>query len=467
MASIPITSELIKLVQDYMGGNLDTRGQLSQMIPEGYLLSPVTGKLVPWSPGSPLDFNNPDLGSLPEGRSWGEGTIDPLARLVNPGVTGLPNSNFLSSFMKPIENVADITTLGQGDTDLADLFPTIFNPDVHEAAILAGAGQTIGNLAAGGAPPSFTSPTAPTTPGLLEAGGFTPTVDPIEPFLTTGAPTSAEFPWLSNAPEGSVLGAAPALGAGGTLGTLGALGTIGAPIGAPDSPIPTGTPVPTNTPPPGGFDLLGSLGSNPALWGAGLGALLASNGGGSNPSGTITTTEDIPEWLKLYANVGLGGLTDAYSQSPGGISPVTQAGGGYLQDTIGGNYLNSNPYLDSMYDKAAGKVSAGVNSLFSKGGRFGSGAHQGVLGDTLSGLATDIYGGNYAAERTNQQNAALSSGTFGNFMIDQPFRPGQNLLTGVGSIRGSTKTEPYFQNKNADLLSGILGGSLLGKTIFG
>src|SRR3990167_7448210 len=419
MASIPITSELIKLVQDYMGGNLDTRGQLSQMIPEGYLLSPVTGKLVPWSPGSPLDFSNPDLGSLPEGRDWREGTIDPLARLINPGVTGLPNSDFLSSFREPFQDLANITTLGQGDTDLADLFPLTFNPDVHEASIYGGAGQFIGNLAGGGAPPFSDAPVPRDLTGNAAIMGMgTPTQ------MTTG-----EMSTLQDYFGFTGTGTGPGTGTGGGM--------------------------------------LPSLLNNPALIGAGLGGLLASSGGGSDPSGTTTTTEDIPEWLKLYANIGMGGLTDAYAQSPGGISPLTQAGGGYLQDTIGGNYLNSNPYLDSMYDKAAGKVSAGVNSLFSKGGRFGSGAHQGVLGDTLSGLATDIYGGNYAAERTNQQNAALSSGTFGNFMIDQPFRPGQNLLTGVGSIRGSTKTEPYFQNKNADLLSGILGGSLLGKTIFG
>ncbi len=210
----------------------------------------------------------------------------------------------------------------------------------------------------------------------------------------------------------------------------------------------------------------GSLLSNPSILGAGLGAVSSLLGGGSKPAGTTTTVQDIPEWLKPYAAQGLGGLVDAYNTTPNGVAPVTAAGNEYLQDVIGGDYLNSNPYIDAMFNRAAGQVSAGVNSQFSKAGRYGSGAHTGVLSESLGNLATDIYGKNYATERQNQQQAAALSPSFGNSIINQPFLKGQNLLQGVNSIKGGTTSTPYFQNQLGDLLGGALGGAALGK-LFG
>lgn len=208
---------------------------------------------------------------------------------------------------------------------------------------------------------------------------------------------------------------------------------------------------------------LGSILSNSQAIGAGLGAASSLLGGGSKPAGTTTTVQDIPDWLKPYAAQGLGGLVDAYNSTPNGVAPVTAAGNQYMQDVIGGDYLNSNPYLDAMFNKASGQVGAKVNSQFSSAGRYGSGAHTGVLGESIGNLATDIYGGNYARERQNQQQAAASSAAFGNSIISQPFLKGQNLLQGVNSIKGGTTSTPYFQNQAGDILSGALGGMALGK----
>lgn len=207
----------------------------------------------------------------------------------------------------------------------------------------------------------------------------------------------------------------------------------------------------------------GSILSNPQVLGAGLGAAASLLGGGDKPAGTTTTVQDIPEWLKSYAAQGLGGMVDAYNTTPNGVAPVTQAGNQYMLDVIGGDYLNSNPYLDAMFNKAAGKVGAQVNSQFSSAGRYGSGAHTGVLGESIGNLATDIYGRNYATERQNQQQAAAASPAFGSSIISQPFLKGQNLLQGVNSIKGGTTSQPYFQNQAGDALGGALGGMALGK----
>lgn len=92
--------------------------------------------------------------------------------------------------------------------------------------------------------------------------------------------------------------------------------------------------------------------------------------------------------------------------------------------TASGDYLNSNPYLDSMFNKSATMVKDQysdavdkINSTFSSAGRYGSQKHQdaidkanATLGQNLNNLATDTYGQNYARERGLMENATNSFG---------------------------------------------------------
>lgn len=112
-------------------------------------------------------------------------------------------------------------------------------------------------------------------------------------------------------------------------------------------------------------------------------------------------------------------------------------GGGYLQGpqnpylnqmqgTMSGQYLNpqTNPYLQQTFDQAANRVTdafsrgtaAQTDARFARAGAFGGSAwneaqesNQRALGDSLSGLAANIYGTNYANER-GLQNAAQQFG---------------------------------------------------------
>jgi len=172
------------------------------------------------------------------------------------------------------------------------------------------------------------------------------------------------------------------------------------------------------------FNNLGALGAN--------GSNIAANA--NNRIGDLTTN---------------GGNVAGYSR--GVIGDITQSGGGsnsqirndtrdlitgqaqaanpafaQLQSTANGNYLNSNPYLDQMYGKAAKGMSRafaegtapGIDSQASQAGRYGSGMHANIkdaagqkFGQSLSDLATSIYGGNYATERQNQLGAANTLGS--------------------------------------------------------
>lgn len=94
----------------------------------------------------------------------------------------------------------------------------------------------------------------------------------------------------------------------------------------------------------------------------------------------------------------------------------------YLSFTAGGGYLNSNPWLDSMYGAAANNVTQNyrnavapsIASMFSAAGRYGNNAAmtnafdtaERGLGTTLRDLGSNLYGQNYGQERALQSSAA-------------------------------------------------------------
>lgn len=59
----------------------------------------------------------------------------------------------------------------------------------------------------------------------------------------------------------------------------------------------------------------------------------------------------------------------------------------FTRDVLGGNYLNSNPYNDQVFQNIQSKVMPAVNSNFMGAGRYGSGLH----GDTMTRALTESY----------------------------------------------------------------------------
>lgn len=107
----------------------------------------------------------------------------------------------------------------------------------------------------------------------------------------------------------------------------------------------------------------------------------------------------------------LGGLRpDAQNAVLGGLIDKTQAGYGVgneaLMKTAGGGMLGGNPYLDEVLKTSSSRAADAVNGQFAGAGRYGSGAHTGVLADRLGGIETNARMQNYNTERTNQLNAA-------------------------------------------------------------
>lgn len=82
----------------------------------------------------------------------------------------------------------------------------------------------------------------------------------------------------------------------------------------------------------------------------------------------------------------------------------------YYGKTMAGGFMGGNPFLDSSINYAIDDANDAGNSAFSSAGRYGSGAHQGVLAREAGRISANARMGAYEAERGRMDSAA---GAFG------------------------------------------------------
>lgn len=161
---------------------------------------------------------------------------------------------------------------------------------------------------------------------------------------------------------------------------------------------------------------------------------------------------------------GLGQVQDIAANSQLGFNAAQEA-----NNTLTGQYLDNNPYVDQIVDRTAGDITAGVNSMFAGGNRFGSNAQQDTLANAIGDASSNIRYQNYGDERTNMQRALALSG-----QVDQGQYNGASQLLNVGGMLEGKQNEalqddvnrwnfeqnqPDLQLKNyMDVISGNYGG---------
>lgn len=97
----------------------------------------------------------------------------------------------------------------------------------------------------------------------------------------------------------------------------------------------------------------------------------------------------------------------AFKRLADGTSQSYDAGLSTLMGTAQGQYLNgANPHLDGVLATARRNAADSVNAQFSGAGRYGSGAHTGVLSDKLGAIETQARYDDYNKERTRQLEAS-------------------------------------------------------------
>ncbi len=153
-------------------------------------------------------------------------------------------------------------------------------------------------------------------------------------------------------------------------------------------------------------------------------------------------------------------------QLAGAASPFISAGQqGYLSSlgqigqTAAGGFLQGNPYQQAMVQAAARpltqqygeQIVPGIASLYSRAGRYGSGAMERALGGAteaygraLGDVSANIVGQDYARERQLQQQAQLSQAALAQAapsFFQMGFLPSQALAQ-VGAAREQIAAQP-------------------------
>lgn len=164
---------------------------------------------------------------------------------------------------------------------------------------------------------------------------------------------------------------------------------------------------------------------------------------GSNPSNVTTTTSEEPsDFIRPYLTQAIDYSQDLFEANmpnffPNatytGFAPETEtaldlataratAGSPLLNlsqteanKILSGDYLSptTNPYTQNLFNQMAGDVTSQVNSQFSKAGRFGSGANQEILANSLGRLANEVYSDQFNTERANMVNTMATAPALG------------------------------------------------------
>lgn len=192
--------------------------------------------------------------------------------------------------------------------------------------------------------------------------------------------------------------------------------------------------------------------------GAALGGALGGLGG--SKQGNITTTTDIPAWLKPYATHLMGQAKPLFDAGTPGAAPLQGASQDEMLKTIQGQYLDprSNPYLQETFQQGANQIRGAMSPSFGHMEAFGSGPNQ-AIGRTIADFGSNLYGNNYNQERNRQFGAT----TQGQDFAFQPFSQFKSLMSGFGG----TQTSPYFENKGSSMFGGALAGASLGRMFGG
>ncbi|WP_273754497.1 MULTISPECIES: tail fiber domain-containing protein [unclassified Bartonella] len=112
-----------------------------------------------------------------------------------------------------------------------------------------------------------------------------------------------------------------------------------------------------------------------------------------------------------------------------------------LKNMASGQQIGNNPYFDEALQNTLNKATNSINSSLAGAGRYGSGAHTGVLANELGGIATQALSQQYNQDVNNMMNA--------NGLIDQA---NQNQLAGANN---------FFQGQGQANLNALTGGSVL------
>lgn len=176
------------------------------------------------------------------------------------------------------------------------------------------------------------------------------------------------------------------------------------------------------------FAALGSMRANPNAAATGVYSGLA----GGNFNQGANTFEQLAN--RQYTDPSSAAMADY----------LTPFANGSLSD------VNSNPYLSGMLDIQSKKISDSIGSIFGAGGRYGSEAHQGTLGEQVGNAATSLLGQTYETNMGRQLSASNSLAGIGE---NRASRDLSAMSTGAAGMEGQRQANLGYNMAGANALT--------------
>ena len=220
--------------------------------------------------------------------------------------------------------------------------------------------------------------------------------------------------------------------------------------------------------------------------------------------GKQTVNNAPPAYQLPYLQSGLANAASLYDQGQYNVAPFSQqqtqaqqmiqnratngdptigAANDYVQKSLNGGFLGSNPYLDATFNQAAQATQGQLASQFAGSGRNVD-QSAGLRSQQLNNLATQIYGGNYANERQLMQGTLGYAQPLGNQAytdanqlnsVGQQIQdlsqkvtdaPGTALDQYLARVRGTDYGQTQTQKTPGNPVGGAIGGASVG-SMFG
>lgn len=131
-----------------------------------------------------------------------------------------------------------------------------------------------------------------------------------------------------------------------------------------------------------------------------------------------------------------------------------------INDTIAGKYLNGNPYMQGMLDRANEDTVSSLASMYSRAGRYGSDYMNDATVRALANNENQYRFNNYAQERQNQLNAVGQAQNLMGGATSLLNNAAALPWTGVGALNGNIRQASSGYGTTTQ--SGGLGNALVG-----
>jgi hypothetical protein len=214
-------------------------------------------------------------------------------------------------------------------------------------------------------------------------------------------------------------------------------------------------------------------------------------GGGKSKSTSKSYSGSGQLWAQPHAQAAVGNVQGVFNQAQPGLQKLTDiaqnqlvpslvnrfnqaqpgsdAARNYNMNVVNGGFMDGNPHLSAIMGRVRDDVGNDVNSMFARSGRYGSGAHQDVLTDSLADAQSNLLYQNYgtemarrdaAAAALNQQGTSDAGVALGSLGVgaELPYTGANSLANSLGALfQGGTETTKTKQGSG--LFGGLLGAA--------